>query len=177
MGQATKLTLRIEADSAEAENLDVLTGQLLAEVRAGMDVDVAELRSSAEAPTGAKSGGITELGTLAVQTLPAALPGLIGLLHSWMSRRRDLRIKVIMRVEDRSVELGVPAGTMTHHDLIGLIAVVNGEPRARWSRGGPDAAPAAEEVRLRPGRVADHPSPSVTLSKNCESLAERVRTR
>lgn len=175
MGQATKLTLRIEADSAEAENLDVLTGQLLAEVRAGMDVDVAELRSSAEAPTGAKSGGITELGTLAVQTLPAALPGLIGLLHSWMSRRRDLRIKV--RVEDRSVELGVPAGTMTHHDLIGLIAVVNGEPRARWSRGGPDAAPAAEEVRLRPGRVADHPSPSVTLSKNCESLAERVRTR
>ena len=47
MGQATKLTLRIEADGADAEELDVMTGQLLAEVRAGMDVRVAELRSSA----------------------------------------------------------------------------------------------------------------------------------
>jgi len=47
MGQATKLTLRIEADGADAEELDVMTGQLLAEVRAGTDVDVAELRSSA----------------------------------------------------------------------------------------------------------------------------------
>ena len=65
---------------------------------------------------------------------------------------------MIMRVEDRSVELGVPAETMTHHDLIGLIAVVRSEPRARWSRGGPDAAPAAEEVRLRPGRVANSSS-------------------
>ena len=35
MGQATKLTLRIEADGADAEELDVMTGQLLAEVRAG----------------------------------------------------------------------------------------------------------------------------------------------
>ena len=34
MGQATKLTLRIEADGADAEELDVMTGQLLAEVRA-----------------------------------------------------------------------------------------------------------------------------------------------
>ena len=46
-GTGHQADLTDRSAGADAEELDVMTGHLLAEVRAGMDVDVAELRFSA----------------------------------------------------------------------------------------------------------------------------------
>jgi hypothetical protein len=126
----SRLTVRVEADDADDKEVDHLIRQLRREVLDRTDVEAAELVASAHEPTGAKGAGLVELGQLAVQLAPAALPGLIGVLRSWMSRPHDSKTRVILRFEDRSLELEYPVGTMTHQDLKYLIGALSGERSA-----------------------------------------------
>jgi hypothetical protein len=130
MQNTARLTLRIEATDADEEELSDLTRQLLSEVRRDTDVDSADLVQSTRAPEGTKAAGVVEIGALVIQTLPAAIPGLLGVLRSWTSRRADAKIKITVKVENRSVDVEYPVGTMTHDQLMNLIAVVSERPEA-----------------------------------------------
>jgi hypothetical protein len=127
--RGAKLTVRIEAQDADEDELDRLTRQLLAEVRDHTEVDQAELVLSNGAPAGAKAAGIVELGTLLVQVQPKALPGLLGMLREWATRPRTQSIKVVLQVEGRSVDLDYLKGAMTQDDLMQLVVVVSGDGR------------------------------------------------
>jgi len=133
MDQFATLRVNIEAQDLDDNELDGLTRQLRSEVRDSTDAAKVDFVGSAVRPSGAKAGESIQLGTLAVQILPAAIPGLISVLRSWAARQKRMPVKVAVKVENRSIELEYPVGTMTQEDLMKLIAVVSPEspkPRA-----------------------------------------------
>jgi hypothetical protein len=128
MEEAANLLLTVEVDDADAEEIDDLTRDLLDEIRRGSDVESAELARTGELPEGAKGTAI-DLGSVLVQTLPAALPGLMALVRSWLQRPRDQQVKVALRVNHASVSVEYPVGSMTHDQLMELIDRVSSQRR------------------------------------------------
>lgn len=129
MDEAASLFLTVEVPDGDAEEVDDLTRDLLEEIRRGSDVEVADLARSGDLPAGAK-GTATDVGGVIVQTLPAALPGLLALLRSWLDRPRDRQVKVALKLgRGGSVNVEYPVGSMTHGDLMEIIEAVRAQGR------------------------------------------------
>lgn len=62
---------------------------------------------------------------IAVQALPAAIPGPIGLLRAWCRRGQDRNIKVKARSGDSELDLEYPVGSITQSELRRLVETVS----------------------------------------------------
>lgn len=132
MDELATLRVNVEGLDLDDNELDELTRQLRSEVREVTDATRVDFVPADNVPVGAKAGDAIQLGALAVQILPAALPGLIAALRSWAARHKRSVVKVAVRKRDSSVELEYPVGTMTQEDLMALIATVNADsPKQR----------------------------------------------
>lgn len=101
--QAAELTLQINLEGSDDEQLDHLTRQLLNEVR-DLEIESAELVKSGAAPKGTKAIDPTTLGAIALVALPAVLPKLIDFLQSWVMRQHGRTIKFKGKIGDRDIE-------------------------------------------------------------------------
>ena len=101
---------------ADADYLDRLTRQLLAELRES-EVESVEMAGGTPAPDGTKSAEAAILGELAVNVLPAAIAPLIGFLQSWLLRGRSRTAKIKIQNGERSIELEYPLGAMSIEEL------------------------------------------------------------
>lgn len=85
------LEIEISADDVTEEELDRLTRNLLAELRES-DVESVQLVSDGQSPEGSKGDPVT-LGQLALEILPAAIPGVIALVQTWVMRGQGRTVK------------------------------------------------------------------------------------
>ena len=84
--------IEILVQDTTAEDLDGLTRNLLRELRE-TDVESAKLVSIGAAPEGSKAGEAVGIGMLAIEVLPAVLPGVITMVQGWISRGQGRTIK------------------------------------------------------------------------------------
>ena len=83
--------IEVSATDATDEELDRITRQLLSELRE-LNVESAELTKGEPAPDGSKGDPIA-LGSIALELLPVAIPGVIGLVQAWMTRGQGRTVK------------------------------------------------------------------------------------
>ena len=88
----TQFNIEISADDASEEEIDLMTRQLLSELRE-TDVESAELAKGGEAPHGTKSGELVTMGSIVVSALPTVLPALVGLVQAWATRGQGRVVK------------------------------------------------------------------------------------
>lgn len=107
------VSVQVEIDGGDAEELDQLTRQMRAEL---LELDVADVSvdRSAETPEGAKGDAVT-IGTLVVTLTPMLLGSVCQLLRIWVSREKGRRI--VLKDGDRSLEISGSA-TDRHQQLI-----------------------------------------------------------
>lgn len=86
-----KFTLYISAENTTEEDIDSMTRQLLSELRE-LDVESAELAIGGPAPAGSKGDSFT-IGSIAVEVLPAAIPGLVKFIQAWMARGQERTVR------------------------------------------------------------------------------------
>lgn len=86
-----KFFIEISEEHATDENLDRITRQLLSELRE-LDVESVVLTKSGPAPKGSKGDPIT-IGSIAIEALPAILPGVISVVQAWAMRGRGRTVK------------------------------------------------------------------------------------
>lgn len=103
MADATPIELRlqVEAASADREELDRLTGQLLDELR-DQRVESADLAADGPAPGGTKSAAALAT-TIATSVLPAVLPVLLEFLRDWLGRQRDAEVSFTGTINGQAV--------------------------------------------------------------------------
>lgn len=135
MEQAGQLIVRVVVPEGDDEEIDAVTRQLMDEIRESSSVDAAELASSPATVPGAKSGELIQIGQLVLTVVPAAIPGLVAILRAWSSRPRSAPVKVALKFEHSEVAVEYPVGTMTHDDLMELVAAVK-EPGSSPAAGG-----------------------------------------
>lgn len=100
------LHVEVSASDATEEDIDRMTRQLLAELRQ-TDVESAELAKGEPAPGGAKGDPIT-IGSISMQILPAAIPGVIALVQAWITRGQGRTVKFKGKVGRDMVEFEGP---------------------------------------------------------------------
>jgi hypothetical protein len=83
--------IEVLAEDITEEDLDTMTRNLLKELR-GTDITSAKLVSVGAAPKGSKGDPIT-IGTLALEVLPVAIPSIIALVQSWVTRGQGRTVK------------------------------------------------------------------------------------
>ncbi|KAA0259723.1 MAG: hypothetical protein EDM79_19310 [Chloroflexi bacterium] len=88
---AIELELSVLAEDATEEEVDEMTRNLLRELRE-TQVESANLVSAGAAPEGSKGDPIT-IGTIALEVLPAAVPGLIAFVQAWVMRGQGRTVK------------------------------------------------------------------------------------
>lgn len=132
MNQGARLIIVLDPSSFDDEELDALTRQLMEEVGQS-GVDSVGLVSGNVPPPGAKAGGLEQLGTLAVQVVPAALPALIGLLRDWSHRGRGRTVRVRAQVAGSELEIDYPVGTMSQEDLKQFVETITGALKTETS--------------------------------------------
>lgn len=86
-----ELNIKVSVEDASDEDIDLMTRQLLAELRE-RDVESAGLTKGDPAPVGSKGDPFT-IGSIAVEILPAAIPGLMKFIQAWMARGRGRTVK------------------------------------------------------------------------------------
>jgi len=86
------LELEILAEYTSDDDLDKMTGNLYQDIH-GSNFGSVERMRSGDAPTGSKAGEVMAIGTLAVEVLPAMLPGLFGLVKDWVNRGQGRTVK------------------------------------------------------------------------------------
>jgi len=84
--------IEVNAEDATDDELDVLTRQLLSELRE-TDVESAELTKSGDAPRGTKSGDALTMGSIVISALPTAIPAVLALVQAWTSRGQGRTVK------------------------------------------------------------------------------------
>ena len=84
--------LEIVAQDTTPEDLDGMTRNLLKELRE-TDVESARLVSVGAAPKGSKAGESITIGMLAIEVLPAVLPGVITMIQGWINRGQGRTVK------------------------------------------------------------------------------------
>lgn len=89
--ELTELNIEVLASDATEEELDRMTRQLLSELRE-LDIESAELTKGEAAPKGSKGDPVT-IGSIAVEVLPLAIPGVITLVQAWVSRGQGRTVK------------------------------------------------------------------------------------
>lgn len=119
--RSVHLTLQLNTgQDSDAEELDRLTRQLLADVRE-LEVESVELVKDGALPEGAKAGELVTLGSLAVAVLPTVAPKFMEFLQSWSTRAENRIVKIKAQVEDRSIEVEYSPATMTVDELKRLV--------------------------------------------------------
>ncbi len=100
--QLFTVKVNVQDPTADAVHVEQLTGLLRQELLA-LDVEDVRQPTIAEAPSGAKSGGIVELGTLLVTLVKSGgLLSQIGeMVRSWVTR--DERLTVSLEVGDAKI--------------------------------------------------------------------------
>jgi hypothetical protein len=89
--ELTELNIEVLASDATEEELDRMTRQLLSELRE-LNVESARLIKGGPAPKGSKGDPVT-IGSIAVEVLPLAIPGVITLVQAWVSRGQGRTVK------------------------------------------------------------------------------------
>jgi hypothetical protein len=89
----TQLNIEVTARDATEEDIDLMTRQLLSELRE-TDVESARLGSKGEIPLGTKSGDAITVGSIVISALPDVLPVVIGLVQAWAARGQSQGRKV-----------------------------------------------------------------------------------
>lgn len=98
----TQLNIEISASDATDEEIDRMTRQLLSELRE-TDVETVELAKGEPGPAGSKGDAIA-IGTIALEVLPAILPGVIGLVQSWATRGQGRTVKFKGKIGRERIE-------------------------------------------------------------------------
>jgi len=83
--------IEVSAVDVTEEDIDRMTRQLLSELR-DLDVESVALVKGDPAPQGSKGDPIT-IGAIALEVLPAAIPSVIALVQSWMTRGQGRTVK------------------------------------------------------------------------------------
>lgn len=91
MEDPIELNVQVSAEHATEEDIDSMTRQLLSELR-DLNVESAHLEKGGPAPAGSKGDPYT-IGSIAVEVLPAAIPGLIKFIQAWMARGQGRTVK------------------------------------------------------------------------------------
>jgi len=86
-----ELSVQISAENTTEEDIDLMTRQLLSELR-DLDVESAKLARDETAPEGSKGDPVT-IGSIALEVLPVAIPGVITLVQAWMARGHGRTVK------------------------------------------------------------------------------------
>jgi hypothetical protein len=147
MQQSAALRVRIEAPDLDDEEMDRLTRQLWSELRDNTDADRVELVETTESPMGTKGATALDLGIVAVQVLPTAVPSVISAIRGWTARKpRQTAMKVSVKVENRELSLEYPIGTMTNEQMMELITYVTKAPAPPSDAAGTASAAAGETV-------------------------------
>ena len=89
--ELTELNIEVLANDSTEEELDRMTRQLLSELRE-LNVESAKLIKGGPAPKGSKGDPVT-IGSIAVEVLPLAIPGVITLVQAWVSRGQGRTVK------------------------------------------------------------------------------------
>lgn len=87
----THINIEISASDATEEDIDQMTRQLLSELRE-LDVQSVKLAKGELAPSGSKGDPIT-IGSIAMEVLPAVLPGVLALVQTWITRGQGRTVK------------------------------------------------------------------------------------
>ena len=121
-----QLILQIDAgEDSDVAELDRITRQLRREIQEEAEVESVELVKGETAPIGAKVFDPVTLGALALAILPSAIPKLIEVLNSWSMRGENRKIKIKTQVGDRSVEVEYSPTTMSQTDLKNLVETLS----------------------------------------------------
>jgi hypothetical protein len=122
-GKLIKLDLALEmGDDVDSEELDRATRHL----RNAIDetgVESVELSAEQDVPEGAKAVDPVAIGSMLVSVLSATLPGLLAVLHSWVTVSGGRKVKLKVRAGRRSVDLEIP-GRMTERELADLLRTI-----------------------------------------------------
>jgi hypothetical protein len=102
MGTEQALELRVEADGADAAELDQLARQLRGQLLE-LDVDAVEPLPSEPAPEDAKALDLVVVGGLLVRFGPTVAAAVANAVRAWVNR--DGRRSVTMRIGDREITL------------------------------------------------------------------------
>ncbi len=95
--------IEIFAQNAGEEDIDLMTRQLLAEVRQ-MDVESVSLIENDSAPSGTKSADPVTIGALAVAVLPNLLPKVVEAIQAWALRGQGKTVKFKGKVGRQTIE-------------------------------------------------------------------------
>ncbi len=101
--ELSELNIDVSASDASEEDIDRMTRQLLSELRE-MDVELAELTRSGQAPEGSKAIDPVTVGSIAISVLPTVLPKVIDGIQAWVMRGSNRTVKFKGRIAGQSVE-------------------------------------------------------------------------
>ena len=90
--ELAQLQIEVSASDATEEDIDVMTRQLLSELRE-TDVESARLAAGGETPRGTKSGDAITVGSIVISALPTVLPAIVGLVQAWAGRGYGRKVK------------------------------------------------------------------------------------
>jgi hypothetical protein len=99
-----QLNIEIYASDATEEDIDLMTRQLLSELKE-THVESAELASGGEMPHGTKAGDAFTIGSIVISALPTVLPAVIGLVQAWAARGQGRIVKFKGQIGGRMIEL------------------------------------------------------------------------
>lgn len=95
--------VEISAKDATTEDVDLMTRQLLTEMRE-MDVETVTLAKGGNAPSGTKSVDPVTIGTLAVAVLPTMLPKVVDAILAWAMRGQGKTVKFKGEINGKMIE-------------------------------------------------------------------------
>jgi len=87
-----QLSIEITARDATEEDIDLMTRQLLSELRE-TDVESVGLATGGQVPAGTKSGDAISVGSIVISALPTVLPTIVGLVQAWAARGQGRTVK------------------------------------------------------------------------------------
>jgi hypothetical protein len=102
MAAERAVELNVEVAEGDAEELERLTRQLRGQLEE-LDVQAVEPIAGGPAPEGTKAVDWILVGGLLVRLGPAALSGVVRIVHEWVAR--DARRSVTIRAGDRELTL------------------------------------------------------------------------
>jgi hypothetical protein len=101
--ELVELTVQVELDDSDSEELDHLTRQLLRELRE-QKVKSADLIVSGAATPGTKAADPVTIGAIALAVLTTALPKVIDFLREWALRESGRTLKFKGKLGGQDVE-------------------------------------------------------------------------
>jgi hypothetical protein len=160
-----ELQIEVSATDATEEDIDLMTRQLLLELRE-TDVDSANLATGKEPPPGTKSADVVSVGSIVISALPTVLPAIIGLVQGWASRGQGRTVKFKGRVGEGMIEFeGSPAEL--HKLILSLESkhpIREGQPAEK--NDDPERKPTQDDHRVGPPPTKVKPprSPRIFIS-------------